>query len=400
VVARMNGYSNSTTPVRPLLVFRGNAGARSEDRDGPSGFPRGVAEYLSTVNLSSSVKWQYPLKTLPRPKGKATHVVITEYDLQRRWQQPHDVVLDSHGVAWYSDFERPLMGRLDSKTGKVVEYAIPVVKPGGVPFGIRKLTIDQEDNPWLNLGSQGAVGKLDRKTEKFQTWSYPRIPGSDKDSGTCCVEALHKEVDGKAWVLLDGNKIQRFDVHTGEWLREPIDTFRDLPKDSPASGRDHGIYDIYSDSQNNLFLTDYMTEVIGRIDAKTLKVTFYLLPTARSYPRRGHVDKQDRFWFGEYQGNRVGMVDPKSGEIREWENPTPYSWTYDAVLDKNGEAWSGGMTSDRIARLDPKTGEFVEYLLPRSTNVRLVEVDNSTSPVTFWVGSNHGASIVKLEPLE
>jgi len=27
-------------------------------------------------------------------------------------------------------------------------------------------------------------------------------------------------------------------------------------------------------------------------------------------------------------------------------------------------------------------------------------VDNSTTPVTFWVGSNHGASIVKLEPLD
>ena len=80
--------------------------------------------------------------------------------------------------------------------------------------------------------------------------------------------------------------------------------------------------------------------------------------------------------------------------------PTPYSWTYDAVYDKNGEVWSGGMTSDRIARLNPKTSEFIEYLLPRSTNVRLVEVDNSTTPVTFWVGSNHGASIVKLETLE
>jgi hypothetical protein len=28
-----------------------------------------------------------------------------------------------------------------------------------------------------------------------------------------------------------------------------------------------------------------------------------------------------------------------------------------------------------------------------------VFVDNSTTPVTFWVGSNHGASVVKLEPL-
>jgi virginiamycin B lyase len=29
-----------------------------------------------------------------------------------------------------------------------------------------------------------------------------------------------------------------------------------------------------------------------------------------------------------------------------------------------------------------------------------VFVDNSTNPVTFWVGSNHGASVLKLEPLD
>jgi hypothetical protein len=27
-----------------------------------------------------------------------------------------------------------------------------------------------------------------------------------------------------------------------------------------------------------------------------------------------------------------------------------------------------------------------------------VFVDSSTTPSTFWVGNNHGASIVKLEP--
>jgi hypothetical protein len=34
------------------------------------------------------------------------------------------------------------------------------------------------------------------------------------------------------------------------------------------------------------------------------------------------------------------------------------------------------------------------------TNVRRVFVDNSTTPVTFWVGNNHAASIVKLEPID
>ena len=57
-------------------------------------------------------------------------------------------------------------------------------------------------------------------------------------------------------------------------------------------------------------------------------------------------------------------------------------------------------TADRVARLDFKTDKFTEYLLPRSTNIRRVFVDNSTTPVTFWVGNNHGASVVRLEPAE
>jgi hypothetical protein len=58
------------------------------------------------------------------------------------------------------------------------------------------------------------------------------------------------------------------------------------------------------------------------------------------------------------------------------------------------------MLNDRVVRLNTKTGDATEYLLPRTTNIRRVFVDNSTTPVTFWVGSNHGASIVKLEPLD
>ena len=58
------------------------------------------------------------------------------------------------------------------------------------------------------------------------------------------------------------------------------------------------------------------------------------------------------------------------------------------------------MNSDRIVRFNPKTGESVEYILPWETNVRRVFVDNSTTPVTFWVGNTHHASIIKLVPME
>ena len=79
--------------------------------------------------------------------------------------------------------------------------------------------------------------------------------------------------------------------------------------------------------------------------------------------------------------------------------PTPWTNVYDTVLDTSGFAWAGGMNNDLVVRLNTKTGEAVEYLLPRLTNIRRVNVDNRTNPPTFWVGNNLGASLVKVEPL-
>jgi len=56
------------------------------------------------------------------------------------------------------------------------------------------------------------------------------------------------------------------------------------------------------------------------------------------------------------------------------------------------------MWNDRVIRINPKTGKTIAYLLPRTTNIRRVFVDNTTTPVTFWTSNNHGSSIVKLEP--
>ena len=56
------------------------------------------------------------------------------------------------------------------------------------------------------------------------------------------------------------------------------------------------------------------------------------------------------------------------------------------------------MNNDRVVRLNARTGEVIEYLLPRMTNIRRVNVDRSSNPPAFWVGNNLGASLVKVEP--
>ena len=94
------------------------------------------------------------------------------------------------------------------------------------------------------------------------------------------------------------------------------------------------------------------------------------------------------------------MFDPKTEKFTEWVLPTANSAPYDVARAKNGDVWTGGMQNDMVARLNPAAGEIVEYLLPRSTNIRRVFVDDSVTPPALWVGSNLGASIVKVEPLE
>jgi streptogramin lyase len=112
------------------------------------------------------------------------------------------------------------------------------------------------------------------------------------------------------------------------------------------------------------------------------------------------MDSQDRLWVAEYASNRIALFDTKTEKFTEWEMPNKWTWPYYVTPDKNGELWTGGMNTDRVVRVIPKTGETIEYLMPKDTNIRRVFVDNSTTPVTFWTGSNHSAEIVKVEPLD
>jgi Carboxypeptidase regulatory-like domain len=99
---RMQGYVNQSIPAAPQLR-RGER--RMEERgDQRVQVYRGMADFLSSINLSAGSQWNYTLKTLPRPKGRGTRVIITEYDLPRATIQPHDVVVDADGIAWYSSF--------------------------------------------------------------------------------------------------------------------------------------------------------------------------------------------------------------------------------------------------------------------------------------------------------
>lgn len=388
VLPRMQGYVNQSMPSHPQL--RRAERLREERGDQRVQVYRAVADYLASINLGSHPTWGFELKTLPRPTGAATRVIYTEYDLPRETIEPHDVIVDDKGMVWFSSFGEQNLGRLDPRTGKLTEFAIPEHKPG-FPTGLLGLRSDAEGNLWFGNMYQATIGRFDRKSETFRFWPLEGEENVDA-AQINMVSPQSAGVDGKVWAQNNGFAgIHRLDIATGK-----LETFEPF---KGASGP-HNIYDVIPDSRNNVYFTDFRQRHIGRIDAQTGQIKLYETPTPNSAPRRGFMDAQDRLWFGEYRADRIGMFDTGREEFKEWQIPPKWSAPYDVVLDRNGEAWTGSMLSDRVTRLNPATGETTSYLLPRSTNIRRVFVDNSTSPVSFWAGNNHGASIVKVEPLE
>jgi streptogramin lyase len=392
VLPRMQGYVQQSLPQRPQL--RKGERLMEERGDARAQVNRSMAEYLSTVNLAESPKWAYELKTYPRPKGRATRVIYTEYDLPRATIEPHDVLVDKQGIAWYSSFGEQNLGRLDPKTGKVTEFPVKEHKPG-FPTGLLGLREDRAGSLWLGNMYQATIVKFDKKTQKFTYWPLPQEHNIDS-AQVNMVSPQYAHVDGKVWTQNNGFAgVHRLDFATGKI--ETWEPFKDAPK-----GQTHNIYDVVPDSKNNAWFTDFRQKHIGRIDAKTGAIAIFEMPAsvAVTAPRRGQMDAQDRLWFAQYRADKIGMLDTKTGEFKDWAVAPRWSAPYDVTSDKNGEAWTGSMIDDHVSRVDTKTGNTVQYLLPRETNIRRVHVDNSTTPVTFWVGSNHGGSIIKLEPLD
>ncbi len=384
VLKRMAQYANNTTQAR----VQSRVAARDVNDDSV----HKLAAYLATINLSSGKTWNYELQILPRPRGRATHVVITEYDMPRKTIAPHDVRTDRDGNVWYSDFVENFLGELDPKTGALKEYPIPVSKPA-FPTGTLDLEADADGNLWLALMFQTGLARFDMASKTFRIFPLPGDLNDDAMQQSMVMPGA-ASADGKVWTNdVARQAIMRLGLKTGAYER--IDPFAFLGK-----GHTHAPYGMAADKQNNLYFMDFGGEGVGRVDAKTGAPTIFPTPTEKSRPRRTMLDDRGHLWFTEFAANKLAMFDIKTEAFKEWDVPTPHTYPYDVFRDNTGELWSGGMASDRVLRFDPQSGQSVEYLLPRPTNIRRVFVDNSTSPVTFWAGNNHGAEILRLEPLD
>src|SRR6516162_1013482 len=236
VFERMGGYYPGASDLQPQRLTGDHRRPAV-----PAGMEHKLADYLASINLFGRAEHSFDISTFPRPTGRATRVVITEYALPRREFQPHDVIVDPDGMVWYSHFGEQLLSRLDPRTGATTDFAIPVQKPAS-PKGTLDLELDQDGNIWVGLMYQTGMAKFDRKSGSFHIYPIPADWQKDATQQSHFSVAATK-IDGKAWVKnTDGSQVYRLDVATGAY--ENLGSFRD------HENRPIAIYGIYADHEN------------------------------------------------------------------------------------------------------------------------------------------------------
>jgi len=332
-----------------------------------------------------------------RPTGLATRVVMTEYEVNRRFLNLHDVCGDAKGNIWFNSWHAPYVGYLDPRTGTIKEYKLPAVEGGGPFVGAHACRVDDKRGYlWISQGpSQPGRRALYRLT--MATGEIKQFPP---------VAAVNFGIapDGFLWYGRTGQdgkqETVRIDPETAQVVRA-------YPRPTTPHPYQHAVSDdgrFIAGGGAGTAATNY-----GWIlDSKTGKVYETYTDEQDSGAARGGFDPFGNAWFGGRGGPLVQLVNEidkgKGVYTRLHWPPTPlfpYSDFYTATADRNGEVWGGVMHGRGFVRFNPKTGRWVVYENPEPSALnRFQWIDNSTTPPTIWYPDFLTQMFVRIQPLE
>jgi virginiamycin B lyase len=322
-----------------------------------------------------------PFVTLPRPQGRATRVIITEYELPRIGIATHDVVADTKGNIWYSPHRSSYIGRLDPKTGKVDQFHIPRESKDILP-GTHWINVDKNDIVWGTENWGHNIYRFNPKTGEFK-----RIPWKVTEAvNSPAVGNVSFDPDGFIWRMRD-KLVTKVEADTGK----PVVSYQAKKFGSTygaAMSKDGRYYGGGAWPRDGVVVVDTKTGEVFEPDT-----------SPNSGPARGEFDPDNNYWSAG-RGGMFVKFDTAKKRIFEYPLPVPYASLYTAHPDKNGEVWAGLMHAGRFARFNPKTEQWTIYVLPEPYGLdRQSWIDNSTNPVTVWY-TDHEGWIVRIQPLE
>jgi streptogramin lyase len=256
----------------------------------------------------------------------------------------------------------------DTRNGDFKEFR----RPAGMRASVGgTLDVDSKGNPWAT--SLNGVIKLDAATGQYTHYEGPPAP-----EGLCGAEC-------GGWGTY-GNTVDRDD---NVWATNP-----GLDRVLKIDSRTGKVTAVNLEPLSMPEVTD-----VDRQRRRTARASQNSAPVGHKAPRRLAADPNaDAVWVALYTADRLARIDTKTSQVKEYPLPTPYSSPYATAVDKNGVVWINTMNHDVLTKFDPKTERFTEYTLPtRGTEIRHVQVDNSTNPPTIWAPYNRTNKVVRIQ---
>jgi len=308
---------------------------------------------LTMIDLSDSPELEtitrYLATHFPENSDRAPKLVpgdasitFTQWKVPTLGQRSRDPVQAPDGSIWWAGQWGDLVGRVDPKTGKMQEFALP---SGSKPHTV---TTDRDGNIWYTGNGNGTMGRLDPSTGEITVYDMPDPAARDPHSAII-------DAEGTVWFTLQhSNMMGRLIPATGEVELVTAPTEGSRPYGIKLNSE--GVPWVAANGSNRLY----------RIDPETMEIREYPLPDPATTVRRLAFASDDTIWYVNSTQGRLGHLDPETGEAREWDSPSgPDSHPYAiAVIDDIVWYNESGKRPDALVRFDPKTEQFQSWPIP------------------------------------
>ena len=342
-----DGFKAMVKYMRTAMHF--NLGARLTDEM--------VGDLIPFLNDSFGVDATVPKSPTEMPGYQETvrplsdeglKIVYVDYQMTRPSSFPFSATPDKDGKIWIPEFGAAnRIARLDPATGEMQEFSVPHQGTAAIHSAVPA----PDGSVWMAQQGSNKLGRWDPQTETITEYQAEYEPGKDKVLITGSKHTTRVDSKGNVWST--GYPFTKFDPKT-----EKFTYYKEA----------RSTYDVAIDAADNAWFTvNNPSSHLGKVDARTDKVTMWKLPT-EGYLRRVQIDSRGILWVGQYGAGKLARFDPNAETFREFQLPGPAPTPYAMGIDRQDRIWYSSHDMDVVGVLDPTTGKVMEFPVPYPEN--------------------------------
>jgi streptogramin lyase len=309
--------------------------------------------------------------------GASAKFIAMEFSLPAD-SMPHDIAVDSQGIAWVSERNTGMLGRFDPTSQAYTRIQVPAGKNPN--FQLHAVALDPQDHVWfVDDGPNARILQFNPKSKEFTSYPIPEYRWAVPDMGPARIATLRFS-NGNVWASrLTAQKILELDPRTKKVTEFPI------PRGSDP-------YGLAVTAKDTVWIAEEVGNVVARLDTQTGELVPFDVPTGRSDLHGMGVDAEGNLWVAATEAGKLVKVETHTGKATEFTPPLADAGPYSVDVDtKRNLVWVNEIFSDRIARFDPGNNTFTEFPLPSADlDVRRIEVDRSHPNRVWWSGARAG----------